>query len=78
MASGIRCKSAGVGRALTRNTTGDHEFSITWAAPLDHAAALVAGMVKGPRPPQLQALISSVAAGHALHLYIPNSITRAT
>ena len=27
---------------------------------------------KAPPPPQLQALINSVAAGHGLHLYIPN------
>jgi hypothetical protein len=27
---------------------------------------------KAPSPPQLQALISSVAAGCGLHLYIPN------
>ena len=27
---------------------------------------------KGPPPPQLQALISSVAAACSLHLYIPN------
>jgi hypothetical protein len=27
---------------------------------------------KAPPPPQLQALISSVAAGCGLHLYIPN------
>ena len=27
---------------------------------------------KAPPPPQLQALISSVAAGYGLHLYIPN------
>jgi len=25
-----------------------------------------------PPPPQLQALMNSVAAGHGLHLYIPN------
>jgi hypothetical protein len=27
---------------------------------------------KAPPPPQLQALIDSVAAGHGLHLYIRN------
>jgi hypothetical protein len=27
---------------------------------------------KAPSPPQLPALISSVAAGYGLHLYIPN------
>jgi hypothetical protein len=42
------------------------------AFPVDRAAALVAGMVQGPPPPQLQALIDSVAAGCGLHLYIPN------
>ena len=40
--------------------------------PLDRAAALVASMVQGAPPPQLQALINSVAAGRGLHLYIPN------
>jgi len=34
---------------------------------LDRAMALVAGPVHGP-PPQLQALINSVAAGSGLHL----------
>jgi hypothetical protein len=41
------------------------------APPLDHAAALVAGMVESAPPPQLQALMNSVAAGCGLHLYIP-------
>jgi hypothetical protein len=36
--------------------------------PLDRAAALVAGMVR-QAPPQLRALMNSVAAGHSLHLY---------
>jgi len=27
---------------------------------------------QAPPPPQLQALMNSVAAGHGLHLYIPN------
>jgi len=27
---------------------------------------------KAPPPPQLQALINSITAGHGLHLYIPN------
>jgi hypothetical protein len=36
--------------------------------PVDRAAALVAGMVQGAPPPQLQALINSVAAGCCLHL----------
>jgi len=27
---------------------------------------------KAPPPPQLQALMNSLAAGHGLHLYIPN------
>ena len=42
------------------------------AFPLDRAAALVAAWSKAPPPPQLQALINSVAAGCGLHLYIPN------
>jgi hypothetical protein len=42
------------------------------AFPLDRAATLVAGMVQRAPPPQLQALINSVAAGHGLHLYILN------
>jgi hypothetical protein len=42
------------------------------AHPLDRAAALVAGMVGQAPPPQLQALINSVAAGCGLHLYTPN------
>ena len=42
------------------------------AFPLDRTATLVAGMVQRPPPPQLQALINSVAAGCGLHLYIPN------
>ena len=36
-------------------------FSFCWAA-----------WSKAPPPPQLQALISSAAAGRGLHLYIPN------
>jgi hypothetical protein len=40
--------------------------------PLDRAAALVGRLVQGAPAPQLQALISSVAAGCGLHLYIPN------
>ena len=42
------------------------------AFPVDRAATLVAGMIQGAPPPQLQALIDSVAAGCGLHLYIPN------
>jgi len=42
------------------------------AHPVDHAAALVDRLVQGAPPPPLQALISSVAAGCGLHLYIPN------
>ena len=48
------------------------------AFPVDRAAALVAGMVQAPPPPQLQALISSVTAGCGLHLYIPNQQTTAS
>ena len=40
--------------------------------PLDHAATLVGRLVERAPPPQLQALISSEAAGCGLHLYIPN------
>jgi hypothetical protein len=43
-----------------------------WLAPLDHAAALVGRLVERAPPPELQALISQVAAGCGLHLYIPN------
>ena len=42
------------------------------AFPVDRIAALVDRMVQGAPPPQLQALISSVAAGCGLHLYIPD------
>ena len=42
------------------------------AFPLDNAAALVAAWSKAPPPPQLQALINSVAAGCGLHLYLRN------
>ena len=35
------------------------------------AGALVDRMVRGPPPPQLQALMTSLQAGHGLHLYIP-------
>ena len=45
---------------------------------LDRAAALVDLMVQGIPPPQLQALIDSVAAGCGLRLYIPiNKLLRA-
>jgi hypothetical protein len=36
-----------------------------------HAAALVAGMVRQPPPPQLQALMNSVAVGFRLHPCTP-------
>jgi hypothetical protein len=36
--------------------------------PLDHAAELLAGTAEDAPPPQLQALINSLAAGHGLHL----------
>jgi hypothetical protein len=42
------------------------------AFPVDRGAAVVDRMVQGAPPPQLQALINSVAAGCGLHLYIPN------
>ena len=41
------------------------------AHPVDRAAALVDRMVQAPPPPQLQALIDSVTAGHGLNLYLP-------
>ena len=41
-----------------------------WPSPVDRIAVLVGSMVQGA--PQLQALISSVAAGCGLYLYIPN------
>ena len=59
-----RRRSAVLATGITRDTR--------LAASLDHAAALVGSMVKGAPPPQLQALINSVAAGRGLHLYIPN------
>jgi hypothetical protein len=40
------------------------------AFPLDRAAALVTSMVHSAPPPQLQALMTSVAAGYGLHLYL--------
>ena len=42
------------------------------ARPVDRAAALVDRLVEGAPAPQLQALMTSLAAGHGLHLYIPN------
>ena len=44
---------------------------VGWARPT-HTAALVDRLVKRAPRPQLQALISSVAAGCGLYLYIPN------
>ncbi len=59
---------ASAGAVLAAGITRDTRL----ASPLDRAAALVAGMVRqAPPPPQLQALIDSVAAGCGLHLYIP-------
>ena len=39
--------------------------------PVDRATALVAGMVQGALARQLQALMTSLEAGHGLHLYVP-------
>ena len=43
-----------------------------WLSPWTVLQRWWAAWSKAPPPPQLQALISSVAAGHGLHLYIPN------
>ena len=40
--------------------------------PMDRAAVLVVGMVEAPLPPQPQALMTSLGAGHGLYLYIGN------
>jgi len=40
--------------------------------PRDRTATLVAGMVEAAPPPQLQALMTSLQAGHGLYLYIPD------
>ena len=42
------------------------------AYPMDHTAALVDGLVERAPPAQLQDLITTLLAGHGLHLYIPN------
>jgi len=42
------------------------------ASPADRATALVAGMVQGAAARQLQALMTSLEAGHGLHLCIPS------
>jgi hypothetical protein len=66
-------------RGLPRRRTADRTVLAAGAArdtrlafPLDRTEALVAGMVDGAPPRQLQALISSVTAGYGLHLYISN------
>ena len=41
------------------------------ADPRDHAHALVARMVQGAPPPDLQHLLDSVTSGHGLFLYLP-------
>ncbi len=56
------------GTVLAAGTAHDTRL----AFPLDHAATLVAGLVQGARSPQLQALMTSLQAGHGLHVYIPN------
>ena len=61
-------RRSAAGAILAAGATGGARL----AFPLDRAAALVDRMVQGAPPPQLQALISSVAAGCGLHLYIPN------
>ncbi len=43
-----------------------------WLSPWIALQRWWAAWSKAPPPPQLQALISSVAAGCGLHLYLPN------
>ena len=43
-----------------------------WLSPWTVLQRWWAAWSKAPPPPQLQALIDSVAAGCGLHLYIPN------
>ena len=64
---GLRRRRTAAGAVLAAGAARDTRL----AFPLDRAAALVAGRSTAPPPPQLQALISSVAAGCGLHLYIP-------
>ena len=59
------------GRAAAVLAPG-HPGRARLAFPVDRAATLVASMVQGDPPPQLQALMNSLAAGRGLHLYIPN------
>ena len=40
------------------------------ADPRDYAHALVAGMVEGAPPAELQHLLNAVSAGHGLFLYL--------
>jgi hypothetical protein len=43
-----------------------------WLAPWITLQRWWAAWSNAPPPPQLQALINSLAAGRGLHLYIPN------
>jgi hypothetical protein len=65
---GLPRRRSPAGTVLAAGTARDTRLAI----PLDRAAALVAGLVHGAPPPQLQALINSLSAGCGLHIYIPN------
>jgi hypothetical protein len=49
-----------------------HCSAESWLSPWTVLQRWWTAWSKAPPPPQLQALIDSVAAGCGLHLYIPN------
>jgi hypothetical protein len=63
-----RVPGSAVATTSRRAPSGPHQPSLAWIALRRWWTA----WSKAPPPPQLQALISSVAAGCGLHLYIPN------